>query len=83
MGQGTSPLWGLGQRPKVLKPSISAIFKVHLSLFFRLSFFIDYLTLPVKQAAKPIDDTSYDERNKPSVKQYGKGQAQGAGAQQD
>ena len=46
MGQGTSPLWGLGQRPKVLKPSISAIFKVHLSLFFRLSFFIDYLTLP-------------------------------------
>ena len=46
-GQGTSPLWGLGQGPKVLKPLISAIFKVWLSLFFRLRFFIDYLTLPI------------------------------------
>ena len=45
-GQGTSPLWGMGQGPKVLKPLISAIFKVRLSLFFRLRFFIDYLTLP-------------------------------------
>ena len=34
MGQGTSPLWGLGRCPKVLKPLISAIFKVHSSLFF-------------------------------------------------
>ena len=44
-----------------------------------------FILLPpsVKQAAKPIDDTSYDERNKPSVKQYGKSQAQGSGAQQD
>ena len=33
-----------GGRP--LQPLISAIFKVHLSLFFRLSFFIAYLTLP-------------------------------------
>ncbi|MBE7725369.1 MAG: hypothetical protein E7244_13390 [Enterocloster citroniae] len=34
LGQGTSPLWGLGQRPKVLKPSMSANLKVQLSLFF-------------------------------------------------
>ena len=33
MGQGTSPLWGLGQRPKVLKTLISAIFEVHEPIF--------------------------------------------------
>lgn len=31
-----------------LPVSISAIFKVHLSLFFRLVFFINHLTLPAK-----------------------------------
>lgn len=37
---------GYGRCLKILKPSISAIFKVHMYLFSRLSFFIDYLTLP-------------------------------------
>ena len=40
------PLWGLGQRPKVLKSPTSAIFKVRLGLFFLTLFFISYLTLP-------------------------------------
>ncbi|WP_249289854.1 hypothetical protein, partial [Bianquea renquensis] len=38
-----------GQRPEPsesFSESISAIFKVHLSLFFSAQFFIDYLTLP-------------------------------------
>lgn len=35
-----------GATPQGLKSPISAIFKVRLSLFFRLGFFIDYLTLP-------------------------------------
>lgn len=39
-------LVGFGARPQGLKPSISAIFKVLLSLFFSARFFIDYLTLP-------------------------------------
>ena len=41
-------LVGFGARPQGLKPSISAIFKVLLSLFFSARFFIDYLTLPSK-----------------------------------
>ena len=40
-------LVGFGARPQGLKPSISAIFKVLLSLFFSARFFIDYLTLPI------------------------------------
>ena len=47
--KGLLPCGFLGQRPKPsesLQESISTVFKVHLSLFFRLSFFIDYLTLP-------------------------------------
>ena len=47
--KGLVPCGFLGQRPKPsesLPGSISAIFKVHLSLFFLAHFFIDYLTLP-------------------------------------
>ena len=40
-------LVGVGATPQGLESPISAIFKVRLSLFFRLSFFIDYLTLPL------------------------------------
>lgn len=39
-------LVGAGAMPQGLKSSISVIFKVQLSLFFRPGFFIDYLTLP-------------------------------------
>lgn len=39
-------LVGVGATPQGLKSPISAVFKVQSSLFFRLSFFIDYLTLP-------------------------------------
>ena len=53
-GSGQSPgngsrdwsLVGFGATPQGLKSPLSAIFKVRLSLIFRLSFFIDYLTLP-------------------------------------
>ena len=47
--KGLVPCGFLGQRPKPsesLSESISAIFKVLLSLFFSAPFFIDYLTLP-------------------------------------
>ena len=48
--KGLVPCGFLGQRPKPsesFSASISAIFKVLLSLFFSTQFFIDYLTLPV------------------------------------
>ena len=47
--KGLVPCGFLGQRPKPsesFSESISAVFKVHLSLFFSARFFIDYLTLP-------------------------------------
>ena len=47
--KGLVPCRFLGQRPKPsesLLELISAIFKVHLSLFLWLCFFITYLTLP-------------------------------------
>lgn len=40
---------GVGATPQGLKSPISAVFKVQSSLFFRPSFFIDYLTLPEYQ----------------------------------
>jgi len=39
-------LVGFGATPQGLKSSISAVFKVQVSLFFSAHFFIDYLTLP-------------------------------------
>ena len=48
--KGLAPCGFSGQRPEPsesFSESISAIFKVHLSLFFSAQFFIDYLTLPL------------------------------------
>ncbi len=50
-------LVGFGARPQGLKPSISAIFKVLLSLFFSARFFIDYLTLPLLR--NPVISVSF------------------------
>lgn len=52
--KGPVPCGFLGQRPEPsesLSLPISAIFKVHLSLFFRLLFFITHLTLSAYRTA--------------------------------
>ena len=49
MGQGTGPLWGLGQGPKVLNHQYLQFSRFDRAYFFGSVFFIDYLTLPPKE----------------------------------